>query len=129
LEFNNQIDAASFSKELIKIEPAVENLNIYPSGNHVYIQGYKKGRTTYKITVDGTVKDVFGQSLNTPATATIKVGAAETSLYAQGGTMVVLDPNSKPAFSIYSTINLLSKFGFTRSSRLIGNNFRNIFGA
>jgi uncharacterized protein YfaS (alpha-2-macroglobulin family) len=102
LEFNNQIDAASFSKELIKIEPAVENLNIYPSGNHVYIQGYKKGRTTYKITVDGTVKDVFGQSLNTPATATIKVGAAETSLYAQGGTMVVLDPNSKPAFSIYS---------------------------
>jgi hypothetical protein len=103
LEFNNQIDAASFSKELIKIEPAVENLNIFPSGNHVYIQGYKKGRTTYKITVDGALKDVFGQSLNAPATATIKVGAAETSLYAQGGTMVVLDPNSKPAFSVYST--------------------------
>lgn len=52
LEFNNQIDAANFSKESIKIEPAVENANIYPSGNLVYIQGYKKGRTTYKITVD-----------------------------------------------------------------------------
>ena len=54
LEFNNSIDASKFTKEMIKIEPAVEGLNIYPSGNYVYIQGYKKGRTTYKVTVDGS---------------------------------------------------------------------------
>jgi uncharacterized protein YfaS (alpha-2-macroglobulin family) len=103
MEFNNQLDATNFSKEMVKIEPAVEGLNIYPSGNHIYIQGYKKGRTTYKVTVDGTLKDIYGQTLGTPATATIRVGSAEQSLYSQGGAMILLDPTAKPAYSIYST--------------------------
>lgn len=103
LEFNNSLDGSNFTKEMIKIEPAVEGLNIYPSGNHIYIQGYKKGRTTYKVTVDGSLKDIFGQTLGKPATASIRVGSAERSLYSQGGIMTVLDPSAKPAFSIYST--------------------------
>ncbi|MDQ3129848.1 MAG: Ig-like domain-containing protein, partial [Acidobacteriota bacterium] len=103
LQFNNQIDTASFAAEMVKIEPAIEGLKIYPGGNYIYVQGYKKGRTTYKITIDGALKDIFGQTLGAPATAAIKVGSAETNLYAQGGTMVVLDPNAKPAFSVYST--------------------------
>ena len=103
LQFNNSLEAASFTKEMIKIEPAVENLNIYPSGNYVIIQGYKKGRTTYKITVDGAVKDIFGQTLGQPAIATIKVGAADPNLYAQGGTFSVLDPTAKLNYSIFST--------------------------
>ncbi|MDQ3042427.1 MAG: Ig-like domain-containing protein, partial [Acidobacteriota bacterium] len=103
MEFNNQLDATNFTKEMIKIEPAVEGLNIFPSGNQIYIQGYKKGRTTYKITVDGALKDIYGQTLLTPATATIRVGSAEQSLYSQGGSMILLDPTAKPAYSIYST--------------------------
>ena len=88
---------------MIKIEPAVEGLNIYPSGNYIYINGYKKGRTTYKITIDGAVSDIFKQTLGQAATATIKVGSADANLYAQGGFMTVLDPTAKPNFSIYST--------------------------
>src|SRR5688572_1322611 len=103
MEFNNPIDASKFTKEMVKIEPTVDGLQIYPSGNHIYFQGYKKGRTTYKITVDGQLLDVFGQTLAGPATASIKVGAAEQNFYAQGGAMTVLDPTSKPTFSIYST--------------------------
>ncbi len=103
LEFNNSLDGSNFTKEMVKIEPAVEGLNIYPSGNHIYIQGYKKGRTTYKVTVDGTLKDIFGQTLGKPGTASIRVGSAERSLYAQGGIMTVLDPTAKPSYSIYST--------------------------
>ncbi|MEO6050175.1 MAG: MG2 domain-containing protein, partial [Pyrinomonadaceae bacterium] len=103
LEFNNSIDAAKFTNEMLKIEPAVEGLNIYPSGNYVYINGYKKGSTTYKITIDGKITDIFGQSLGQNAVITIRVGSAPTNLYAQGGFMTVLDPNSKPTFSIYST--------------------------
>jgi hypothetical protein len=75
MEFNNQLDAANFTKEMVRIEPAVEGLNIFPSGSQIYIQGYKKGRTTYKITVDGSLKDIFGQTLGAPATATIRVGS------------------------------------------------------
>lgn len=103
LEFNNSIDSAKFAKEMIKIEPAIEGVKIYPSGNYVYIEGYKKGRTTYKVTIDGAISDIYGQSLGKQATALIKVGSAETNLYAQGGFMTVLDPTAKAAFSIYST--------------------------
>ncbi|MDQ3713971.1 MAG: MG2 domain-containing protein, partial [Acidobacteriota bacterium] len=103
MQFSNPIDAAAFTKEMVKVEPAVENLNIYPSGNYIYFTGYKKGRTTYKATVDGSLKDTFGQTLNAPATATFKVGSAEQSLYSQGGKMILLDPTAKPAYSIYST--------------------------
>ncbi len=103
LEFNNAIDPAKFTKEMVKIEPAVDGLQIYPSGNHIYITGYKKGRTTYKVTVDGALVDVYGQTLGEPATALIKVGQAEQNLYAQGGFMTLLDPTAKPTFSVYST--------------------------
>ncbi|MEK7857166.1 MAG: Ig-like domain-containing protein, partial [Acidobacteriota bacterium] len=103
LEFNNPIDAAKFSKEMVKIEPAVEGLQIYPSGNNVYFQGYKKGNTTYKVTIDGGLTDTFGQTLGQAAVATIKVGQAPQNFYAQGGSMVVLDPGSKPSFSFYTT--------------------------
>lgn len=103
LQFSNPIDAASFSKEMVKIEPAIENANIFPSGNYIYIQGYKKGRTTYKVTVDQRLKDTFEQNLTAPVAATFNVGAAQSNLYSQGGSFVTLDPTSKPAYSIYST--------------------------
>ena len=103
LEFSNAIDGSKFTREMVKIDPPVEGINIYPSGNNLYFQGYKKGRTTYRITVDAGLTDVFGQTLSAPATATIKVGTAEQNFYAQGGAMTVLDPTSKPTFSIYST--------------------------
>jgi alpha-2-macroglobulin len=102
LEFNNSIDGTKFTKEMIRIEPAIEGLNIYPSGNSLYIQGYKKGRTTYKVTVDPALHDIFGQTLGSVASATIRVGSAPASLYAQGGFMVVMDPSAKPTFSVYS---------------------------
>lgn len=103
LEFNNNIDASKFTKEMVKIEPAVEGLQIYPSGNNLYFQGYKKGNTTYKITVDSGLTDTFGQTLGKPSIANIRVGAAPQNFYAQGGAMTVMDPLSKPTFSIYST--------------------------
>lgn len=103
IQFSNSIDASKFTKEMVKIEPAVEGLNIYPSGNYIYIQGNKRGRTTYKVIINGSLPDIFGQTMGQPATATIKVGSAGQNFYAQGGAMTVLDPTAKPSFSIYST--------------------------
>jgi uncharacterized protein YfaS (alpha-2-macroglobulin family) len=113
MEFNNTIDAAKFSKEQVKIEPAVENLNIFPSGNAIYINGYKKGNTTYKITVDKSLTDSFGQLLGQDAVATIKVGPAESSFYAQGGFMNVLDPAVR-SFSVYSVNHTSAKLTVRR---------------
>lgn len=103
VEFNNPVESSKFTKEMVRIEPPVDGLQIYPSGNNVYFQGYKKGNTTYKITIDGGLSDVFGQTLGQAAVATIKVGQAPQNFYAQGGSMVVLDPGSKATFSIYTT--------------------------
>ncbi len=107
LEFNNPIDAAKFTKDMVKVEPAVEGLNVFPQGNHVYFRGYKKGNTNYTITVDSSLTDAFGQRLDKNASAIIRVGAADQNLYAQGGPMVVLDPFGSRLFSIYS-INFTS---------------------
>ncbi|REJ78056.1 MAG: hypothetical protein DWQ47_17060 [Acidobacteria bacterium] len=105
MQFSNQIDGSSFEKSKIRIEPAVDGLNIYPAGNYLYFQGVKKGRTTYTVTVDPSIKDIYGQSLTGNAIHKFKVGSAPPNLYAQGGFMTVLDPASKkPYFSIY-TIN------------------------
>ncbi len=88
---------------MVKVEPAIEGLNIYPSGNYIYFQGVKKGNTTYKISVSDEIFDVYQQKLAEPVNATIKVGNAPLSLYAQGGNFVVLDPTAKPSYSIFST--------------------------
>ncbi len=103
MQFTNPIDAAKFSKEMVKVEPAIEGLNIYPSGNYVYFQGYKKGRTSYKVTIDTSLKDTFEQNLDKPAIATFNVGAAPTQIYSQGGSFVVLDPTAKPSYSVFTT--------------------------
>ena len=102
MQFTNPIDSSKFDKSMVKIEPPIEGLNVYPSGQYIYFQGYKKGRTTYKVTVDDTLKDTFEQNLQEPATATFKVGSAPTSMYAQGGNFIVMDPTAKSTFSIYS---------------------------
>jgi hypothetical protein len=103
MQFTNSIDPASFKKEMVKIEPAVDGLTIYPAGNYIYFQGYKKGRTTYKVTVEGGLKDIYGQTINIPSNLTINVGSADPNLYSQGGNFIILDPTAKPTYSIYST--------------------------
>ena len=103
LEFTNVIDASKFDKSMVKITPAVENVSIYPSGKYVYIQGAKKGRTTYTVTVNDSIKDIYGQNALEPGRAIIKTDSAPPTMYAQGGNMVVLDPTTKkPAYSVYS---------------------------
>ncbi|MEP6903800.1 MAG: Ig-like domain-containing protein, partial [Actinomycetota bacterium] len=103
MQFTNPIDGATFDKSMVKIEPPVEGLSIYPSGNYLYFQGNKKGRTVYKVTLENRIKDTFGQLLDKPAAATFNVGSADANLYSQGGTFVILDPTAKQTYSIYST--------------------------
>ncbi len=103
LEFSNPIDAENFDKSWVKVEPTIENLNIYPSGNSIIIDGAKPARKTFTVTISGALKDNFGQTLGQDVKAIFKTSAAPQNLFSQGGNFVVLDPNAKPAFSVYST--------------------------
>lgn len=103
LQFNNSLYPSLQDPSQIKIEPNLENAKIYISGNAIFIQGKKKPRTTYKVTVSGAVRDFFGQTLGADVSATFNVGPEQPRLYAPGGNLVTLDPNGSPAFSVYST--------------------------
>jgi len=103
LKFNNTIDSSKFDAKMVTIEPAIEGIKIFPSGSNIYIQGYKKGKTTYKIIIDSALTDIFGQTLGKTATASIRVDSAPTTFYAQGGSMIVLDTAASKSLSVYST--------------------------
>src|SRR5205085_4972773 len=68
----------------------------------IYMEGVKKGRTTYKVTIAHSLKDTFGQTLGSDQSFTFNVGPAPPSLVSQGKAFVVLDPSGPPAFSVYS---------------------------
>jgi alpha-2-macroglobulin len=55
LEFTNGLDASKFDVKKITVSPEIPGLKIFPSGNYIYFQGFKKGRTTYTVTVDGSM--------------------------------------------------------------------------
>ncbi|UCG23871.1 MAG: hypothetical protein JSW55_17320, partial [Chloroflexota bacterium] len=103
ISFNNPLDVQAYDESMITIEPALPGavLNIY--GDTIDIRGASEGRTTYKVTVDGDLQDIFGQTLGDDQTLRIRVGSAEPFLRGPEETLVTLDPTSgKPIFSIYA---------------------------
>jgi uncharacterized protein YfaS (alpha-2-macroglobulin family) len=66
------------------------------------ITGEKRGRTSYRVMVDRSLKDMFGQTLGTDANVEFKVGAANQQLFGAGEDVVVLDPFGPAQFSVYS---------------------------
>jgi uncharacterized protein YfaS (alpha-2-macroglobulin family) len=102
ITFSNPVDAAAFEQSQIRVEPEVLGLKTSVYGNMLYIEGVKRGRTTYKVTLSNSIKDTFNQTLGRDATVTFNVGPAPPSLAAQGGAFVVLDPSAPRTFSVYS---------------------------
>ncbi|HWW74238.1 MAG TPA: MG2 domain-containing protein, partial [Pyrinomonadaceae bacterium] len=102
IEFTNPLDAESLDGARVKVEPEVPGLTANAYGNYLYIGGTKRGRTTYKVTLDPGIRDQFGQTLGQSAPMTFNVGPAPPSLMAAGGNFVVLDPAGGPQLSVFS---------------------------
>lgn len=100
--FSNNLNAEAFDPAQVKVEPAVDGLNISAYGNYVLIQGQKRGRTAYKVTFDARLRDEFGQTLGEPVSVNFNVGPAPPGLFSGGGNFVVLDPAGGPNFSVFS---------------------------
>jgi uncharacterized protein YfaS (alpha-2-macroglobulin family) len=102
IRFNNPIDAHTYLNSMLRIEPELPGASVNIIDNTINIQGASQGQTTYTVTVDGSLKDTFGQKLGQNARLTFKVGPAEPVLTGPQGNFVTLDPASqKPVFSIY----------------------------
>ncbi len=103
ITFSNRLNSAAIQQSSVRIEPQISGLKINLYSNPLHIEGIKKARTTYKVTLDKSITDEFGQTLGTDQTITFNVGAAPPALALSGEGFVVLDPaNSPPKISIYS---------------------------
>lgn len=102
--FSNPLDASTFDESKIKVEPAVEGLETFIYGETLRIRALKRSRTSYRVTLDGSIKDRFGQELGSGNIVTFYVGPASQSLFALGEAFVVLDPAGPARFSVY-TVN------------------------
>jgi alpha-2-macroglobulin len=103
--FNNPIDTKIYSDSMVHIQPELPGASISVYGNNLNIQGTTKGQTTYQVTIDANIQDIFGQKLGKDVTLTFRVGSAEPVLFGPNDPLITLDPAAaKPIFSVY-TIN------------------------
>lgn len=103
VDFSNPLDRDAFDPAQVKIEPEIPNAAVNVYGQTLYINGSKRGRTTYKVTLSPGLRDEFGQTLGASAPLTFNVGAADPALFSTGS-FVVLEPSNDPRLSVY-TIN------------------------
>jgi hypothetical protein len=68
IEFSNGLDRDAFDPAQVKVEPAVPGLNVYAAGSGIYVQGQKRGRTNYRVTLDASLRDEFGPTLKLSVT-------------------------------------------------------------
>jgi uncharacterized protein YfaS (alpha-2-macroglobulin family) len=102
LSFNNQLDEHAFNPSQVKISPEIPGAKVSLVRDTIQIEGDKRSNTTYTVTLDRAIKDVFGQTLAGDDSFAFKVTTAEPALFAEGDDFVVLDPAVGHAFSVYS---------------------------
>ncbi len=102
LEFSNPLDGETFDPAWITVTPELPGIQVQLFGNVLSIQGNTRPRTAYRVAVQAELQDIFGQSLESPATATFQVGRATPLLSTGADNFVVLDPTTTPRFNIYS---------------------------
>lgn len=102
LEFSNAIDTGSFDPTLIKVSPSIQDLKLEPNGASLVVRGITKGRTKYTVTVAGSLKDRYGQTLGSDVSATFAVGSASPIFFREDQPQVVLDPASSGKLSVFS---------------------------
>ncbi|MBI9043861.1 MAG: hypothetical protein JEZ06_05205 [Anaerolineaceae bacterium] len=104
IQFNNAIDPDLFDDSLIDISPDIPGMSTIIYGDNISISGATEGRTTYRVTLDKELTDIFGQKLGRDVKLTFKVGKAEAILVGPDRDFVTLDPAAEPILSLY-TIN------------------------
>ena len=102
VRFSNPLDAQAFDEAMVQISPELPGGKLSISGETLVIEGRSAGRTTYRVTLKASIQDRFGQTLGKDQTVSFAVGSSEPYLATYGETLVVLDPASKPTYSIFS---------------------------
>ncbi|HEX8492960.1 MAG TPA: alpha-2-macroglobulin family protein [Pyrinomonadaceae bacterium] len=102
ITFTNPLDTAAFRKSQVRVEPEFPGMRVNVNGSYMTIEGVKPGRRAYRVTLDSSIKDQFGQTLEGNRTLVFNVGPADPSLTSAGEGFIVLDPNAAGRYSVFS---------------------------
>jgi hypothetical protein len=103
IQFNNPIDMEAYDESMLRIEPALPGATVNIVRNTITIRGSTIGRTDYRVSVSGDIKDLFGQTLGADEELIFQVGSAASGLFGPEQALVTLDPASvKPIFTVYA---------------------------
>ena len=99
-KFSNPL-AEDIDESRIRVEPALEDKETSVYGSELGITGLKRGNTTYRVTLDKSIKDQFNQTLGRDLTFTFKTGPARQGFVGPDD-FVIMDPAAPTRCSVYS---------------------------
>ena len=103
IEFNNPLDIDAYEEGMLRIDPELPGASVNIYGDTISIRGATEGRTTYRVTVDKDIQDIFGQTLGRDEQLRFKIGPADPILIGPSDVFVTLDPSTTdPALSLYA---------------------------
>ena len=101
IEFNNplpdEIDPAK-----VRVEPALDQMQLNSYGSSLFIEGTLRGNTTYRVTLDKSFTDEFNQTLGKNVKVEFKVGPSGRKFAGPDNSMVVMDPAAPTRCSVFS---------------------------
>ena len=103
--FANPLDADAFDPSLVRVSPAPPGLRVEVGGDTLVVSGATSGRTTYTVSIDGALTDVFGQRLGETVERDIEVGAATPRLVGPEMAFVTTDPFADTPTLSFTTVN------------------------
>lgn len=103
ISFNNAVDVDAFESSAVSISPPVEGLDVTAHHGGLQLRGRFKARTTYTVTLDASLKDTHGQSLDKDTDLKFHIGEAPKQLGSSAGILTTLDPALNGKFPFYST--------------------------
>jgi uncharacterized protein YfaS (alpha-2-macroglobulin family) len=102
-QFSNPLKADVFEESEVRVEPPIEGMKASVWRSNLTIAGTKKANTTYRVTIDKSLRDEFEQTLGKDETVEFKVGSARPWIGMSGQGFVVLDPAAPRQLLLYST--------------------------
>ncbi|HSK18686.1 MAG TPA: MG2 domain-containing protein, partial [Longimicrobiales bacterium] len=101
INFTNPLAEAAWS-ELVRVEPALDEMSVRVFGTDMYISGAARPNTRYVVTLSPSLTDRFGQTLEGARSVTFEVGAAFPTIALPGAPLIVLDPEGPPRVAFQS---------------------------
>ncbi len=94
MRFSNSIDSKSYTDSMVVVEPNIPDRQLVVSGNQIQVNGKKKSRTKYTVTIEGALRDVHGQELEGRAKHTFAIADAWPRLQLARSGFVTMTPET-----------------------------------